>query len=220
MGEHPYMISSGAWWVDPRTLGANRARRKRKASLLRICVLTLAVAITAFMVFVVVLHNRNTWWTYNLQSEGTAKETVEGYLTSLQTDHRFSNARAVNKSGVLLTGLSQYQYVATLYKKRIETQYSFVSQPAEMGLLQKFLTFETYDTYVSNLEHLYEWQLMQGGLPRQTVIKLHDYNYGLLYDAVLINQFGEQSAKQFLFDVHPTFASNPAFTITALSEVR
>ena len=181
--------------------------------------LTLLVMITAFMVLVVVLHNRNTWWTYNLQSEGVARQTIEKYLASVQTG-RFSADLAINKSGVLFTGLGRYSYVATVNKRRIESQYSVESQPLEMGLIKRIMTFETYNSYISNLEHLYEWRLMQGGLPQKNVTKLYDYNYRFLYDLVLINQFGEQSIKRCLFEVRPTFSSSPAFTITAVSEVR
>jgi hypothetical protein len=213
-------ISSDAWWVDPATLGSGRARVKRKSGLLRTVVLTMAAAITAFMVFVLVLHNRNTWWSYNLQSEGTAKQTVERYLASFQADHRFPADRAINKSGVGLAALGQYQYVGTVSKKRTETRYNSVSQPVEMGMFKKLMTFETYETFLSNLEHPYEWQLIQGAQPLLTVTRLHDYNYAFIYHVVLINQFGEQFARQFLFEVHPTFTSDPAFTITGLSEVR
>ncbi|TLY19527.1 MAG: hypothetical protein E6K67_04570 [Nitrospirae bacterium] len=216
----PELFSSDAWWTDPRTLGVNSARTKIKASLLRTGMLTLLAAITAFMVLVVVLHNRNTWWTYNLQSEGVARQTIEKYLASVQTGRRFSADQAINKSGVLFTGLGRYSYVATVNKRRIESQYSVESQPLEMGLIKKIMTFETYDTYISNLEHLYEWRLMQGGLPQKNVTKRYDYNYRFLYDLVLINQFGEQFVKQFVFEVRPTFSFNPAFTITAVSEVR
>ena len=121
---------------------------------------------------------------------------------------------------MLFTGLGRYSYVATVNKRRIESQYSVESQPLEMGLIKKIMTFETYDTYISNLEHLYEWRLMQGGLPQKNVTKRYDYNYRFLYDLVLINQFGEQFVKQFVFEVRPTFSFNPAFTITAVSEVR
>ena len=74
-------------------MGVNNARTKIKASLLRTGMLTLLAAITAFMVLVVVLHNRNTWWTYNLQSEGVARQTIEKYLASVQTGRRFSAAQ-------------------------------------------------------------------------------------------------------------------------------
>jgi hypothetical protein len=213
-------ISSDAWWVDPATFGPGRACGKRKSGLLRTGALTLAVAITAFMVFILVLHNRNTWWSYNLQSEGTAKQTVERYLASVQADHRFPADRAINKSGVGFVALGQYQYVGTVSKKRTEWRYNSVSPPLEMGMFKNLMTFETYGIFISNLEHLYEWQLIRGGQPLQTVTRLYDYNYAFLYHLVLINKLGEQFNKQFLFEVRPTFASDPAFTITGLSEVR
>jgi hypothetical protein len=211
-------ISSDAWWVDPATFEPGRAGGKRKSRLLRTGALTMAAAITAFMVFVLVLHNRNTWWSYNLQSEGTAKQTVERYLAGVQADHRFPADRAINKSGEGFVALGQYQYVGTVSKKRTERQYNSVTPPVEMGLFKKLMTFETYETFISNLEHLYEWQLIQGAQPLLTVTRLHDYNYVFIYHVVLINQFGEQFARQFLFEVHPTFMSDPAFTITDLSE--
>jgi hypothetical protein len=216
----PDLLSSDAWWTDPRSLGISGTPPKIKTSLLRTAMLTLLAAITLFMVFLVVLHNRNSWWPYNLQSEGVAKQTIERYLASLQTDRRLPADVAINKSGVLFTGLSRYSYVATVNKRRIEWQYSVESQPSEMGLIKKLMTFETYNTYLSGLEHLYEWGLMQGGLPWRNVTKLYDYKYGFLYDLVLINQFGEQSIKRCLFEVRPTFYSSPAFTITAVAEVR
>jgi hypothetical protein len=138
----------------------------------------------------------------------------------VQTDRRFPADAAINKSGVLFTGLSRYSYVSTVNKRRIEWQYSVESQPSEMGLIKKIMTFETYNTYISGLEHLYEWGLMQRGLEWKNVTKFYDYHYGFRYDLVLINQFGEQSIKRCLFEVRPTFSSSPAFTITAVSEVR
>jgi hypothetical protein len=222
----PDLLSSDAWWIDPRALGVSGTPPKIKTSLLRTAMLTLLAAITFFMVFLVVLHNRNSWWPYNLQSEGVAKQTIERYLASLQTDRRLPADVAINTSGVLFTGLSRYSYVATVNKKRIEWQYSVASQPSEMGLIKKIMTFETYNTYISglehlyDLEHLYEWGLMQEGLPWRNVTKVYDYKYGFLYDLVLINQFGEQSIKRCLFEVRPTFYSSPAFTITAVAEVR
>src|SRR5438067_12983329 len=216
----PELFSSDAWWTDPRTAVVSRARPKIKPSLLRIGMLSLLVVITVFMVVVVLLHNRNTWWTYNFQSERVARQTIEKYLASVQAGRRFSADLAINKSGVLFTGLGRYSYMATVNKRRIESQYRIESQPLEIGLIKKIMTFETYDTYISNLEHLYEWRLMQGGLPQKNVTKRYDYNYRFLYDLVLINQFGEQFVKQFVFEVRPTFSFNPAFTITAVSEVR
>lgn len=213
-------ISSDAWWVDPATFGPGRTRAKRKSGLLRTGALTLAVAITAFLAFVVVLHNRNTLWSFNLQSEGTAKQTIERYLASFQADGGVPADRAINKSGVAFIALGQYQYLGTVSKSRAETQYSFTSPSIEMGLFKNLLTFETYEIFISNLEHLYEWQLIQGGQPLLTVARLYDYNYAFLYHLVLINQFGEQFDKQFLFEMRPTFVSDPPFTITGLSEVR
>ena len=213
-------IPSDAWWVDPATCEPGRARGKRKSSLLRTVALTMAAAITAFMVFILVLHNRNALWSYNLQSEGTAKQTVERYLASVQADLRFKADRAINKSAVGFVALGHYQYMGTVAKKRTERRYTSVSPPVEMGMFKKLMTFETYENFLSNLEHLYEWQLIQGAQPLLTVTRVHDYNYAFIYHMVLINQFGEQFARQFLFEVHPTFTSDPAFTITGLSEVR
>jgi hypothetical protein len=213
-------ISSEAWWADAATFGAARTRARRKSGLLRTGALTLAVAITAFFVFVLVLHNRNTWWSFNLQSEGTAKQTIERYLASFQTDGKFLADRAINKTGVGFIALGPYQYLGTVSRSRTEARYSFASPTVEMGLFERLLTFGTYEIFISNLERLYERQLNQGGQSFLTVTRLHDYNYAFLYHLVLINQFGELFNRQFLFEVRPTFASDPAFTITGLSEVR
>jgi len=213
-------ITSDAWWVDPATFEPGKARGKRKSGILRTGALTMAAAIAAFMVFILVLHNRNIWWSYNLQSEGTARQTVERYLVSDQAALRFKADRAINKSGAGFDSVGQYQYMGTVSKKRTERGYISVIPPVEMGMFQHLLTFETYETFLSTLEHLYEWRLIQAAQPLLTETRWHDYNYAFIYHMVLINQFGEQFTRQFQIEVSPTFNSDPAFTVTGLSEIR
>jgi len=210
------MISREQWVSGLRLPPSGRGRRKRP-KLLRTLILTTVAGITLFLTFMLVLHNRFTWWAYTFNSEQAAKTTAESYLSSLKLTGDLSSQSGINQSGVTFVNVRGYRYLRTLGKERITVSYLTDRPDSSPSGLMMFLNFETYDTYLWKLEHAYERYAL-GKWPLQAVTHLHDDKYLFLYDLELTNQFGEKSLKQFIFEMQPTFIEVPAFSITAISE--
>jgi hypothetical protein len=214
-------MSTEAWWIDPRRYpGISRGARKRRR-VFRTLVETVVLGILVLFLFLVVLHNRNFWWTYNLQSETTAKETVERYVGGIGLEPESANLARLNKSGVPLVNVLDYHFVRTVSKTRVDTvSVSYVDLNPAMTAQERLLNFDTYDQYLSQLDRALFSQVPHQAGAARSVVNMFDYKYVFLYELTLASRLGHRLYKQFVFEVEPTFAVDPPFVITAITERR